>query len=83
MTVPYQSSEVTALDVATEIGNVVAVIDGAVHAAGVNAGPMLSDATREPGQTLLVMKTRLALALEGWLGSAVEDLLVRIQQVES
>lgn len=79
---PYHEKPADALDVAREITNLASLVAGIIvagmapygrYSADIGAkkvAEMLEDATKEPGQSVVVQQARVALALESWAGEA-------------
>lgn len=71
---PYQQTPAKVNEVIDEIIGAAAMAAGIVSAAHGDAAlawRMLEDATKEPGQSLLVQKTRAALALDSYVDTEV------------
>lgn len=77
---PYTDTPATSSDVALEMRRHAAMVAAVVHAHPTGALDLLEDATKEPGQSVLIQEVRLAIALESWLGEAQAEAVQVISQ---
>ena len=76
---PYTDPPATAVDVALEMRAVSALIARVISSADKALwAHMLEDGTRDPGKSLVILETRLAIALESWLTAALEEFLTDV-----
>lgn len=80
---PYQGDKPAgAEDVAKEIKRLCVLVASVAKAGpgGQSGADMLMDATKEPGQSVFIQETRVALALESWSSDAGKFLLTTMTE---
>lgn len=69
---PYQETPATGWDVTEEIVRLSSLIAAIVVGNPMSAGALISDGKKEPGTSVVIQQTRLALALESLVGGEID-----------